>query len=223
MVTPQFVHETFSALAERYVIANHLLSLGTDILWRARALQVIADWHPADLLDVATGTGDLALAVHQELSDVHVLGLDFCEPMLALARQRGLAHTVHADAMHMPLEDASFDVLTIAFGLRNLPDYAAALREFRRVLRPRGHLLVLDFSLPNGIALIPYRLYLHHILPYLADWLTGQGSAYAYLGQSIEQFPRGTAMLHLLQEAGFVVPTHLPLCEGIASIYTAEA
>ncbi len=223
MIDPKFVHDTFSAIAGRYGTVNHLLSLGTDILWRARALQIIADWRPSKLLDAATGTGDLALDIQRELPEVHVLGLDFCEPMLAMARQRGLLHTLHADAMHMPLEDAAFDALTIAFGLRNLPDYAAALREFRRVLRPGGHLLVLDFSLPDGFARAPYRLYLHQVLPHLAAWLTGQRSAYDYLGQSIEQFPRGTAMLDLLGQAGFACPTHLPLCGGIASIYTAKA
>ncbi len=222
MVDPQFVHDTFSAIASRYVAANHILSLGADILWRSRAVQIVADWHPSDLLDVATGTGDLALDIRRELPETHVLGLDFCEPMLAIARRRGLTHTLRADAMHMPFADASFDALTIAFGLRNLPNYAEALREFKRVLKSGGHLLVLDFSLPDGIAREPYRLYLHHILPHLATLLTGKRTAYAYLGQSIEQFPSGEAMLALMRGAGFICPTHLPLCGGIAAIYTAE-
>ena len=220
MPDPRFVHDTFSAIATRYVAANHLLSLGADILWRARAVQIVADWRPAELLDVATGTGDLALDISRELPETRVIGLDFCAPMLAIARKRGLTHTLQADAMHLP--DASLDVLTIAFGLRNLPDYTAALREFRRVLRPGGHLLVLDFSLPCGIARAPYRLYLHHVMPCLAAWFTGSRLAYSYLGQSIEQFPRGDDMLNLLRLAGFACPTHLPLCGGIASIYTAE-
>lgn len=223
MADPQFVHDTFSAIASRYVLANHMLSLGADVLWRSRAVQIISEWHPSNLIDVATGTGDLALDICRELPEIRVLGLDFCEPMLAIARRRGLTRTLQADAMHMPLENASFDALTISFGLRNLPDYTAALLEFRRVLRPGGHLLVLDFSFPDGIARGPYRLYLHHILPHLAACLTGNHSAYAYLGRSIEQFPRGLAMMKLMRQAGFTNPTHLPLCGGIAAIYTAEA
>ena len=223
MADPNFVHDTFSAIATRYVVANHLLSLGADILWRARAVEIVADWSPAKLLDVATGSGDLALDIKRELPEIDVLGLDFCEPMLALARRRGLTNVLQADAMHMPLADASYDALTIAFGLRNLPVYAAALGEFRRVLRPGGRLLVLDFSLPDGMARVPYRVYLHHILPLLASLVTGKRSAYSYLGQSIELFPRGEAMLNLLRQAGFTCPTHLPLCGGIASIYTAGA
>ena len=223
MPDPSYVHSVFSAIAERYVTANHVLSMGTDIMWRQRALQIIGEWQPRTLLDIATGTGDLALAIMDALPETEVLGTDFCRAMLDVAERRGLRRVLEADAMHLPLADASFDAATVAFGLRNMADYLAALREFRRVLRPGGHLLVLDFSMPEGVLAAPYRLYLHHVLPRLAGWVTGQPGAYTYLGDSIEAFPRGAAFTTLLHEAGYRDARCLPLSLGIASIYTAEA
>ena len=222
MPDPAYVHAAFSAIAERYVTANHILSLGTDIMWRARVVQMVAEWKPASLLDIATGTGDLALAIKRALPEIDVLGTDFCRPMLDVAVRRGLSRVLEADAMNLPLEDASFDAATVAFGLRNMADYGKALRGFRRVLKPGGHLLVLDFSMPENIFAAPYRLYLHHVLPRIAGLVTGNSDAYAYLGDSIEAFPRGEAFRQLLLACGFKNPTSLPLCMGIASIYTAE-
>lgn len=224
MPDPAYVHAAFSSIAERYVTANHVLSMGTDILWRARVVQMVAEWKPANLLDIATGTGDLALAIKKAMPEVDVLGTDFCRPMLDVAVRRGLSRVLEADAMNLPLPDAGFDAATVAFGLRNMADYEKALREFRRVLRPGGHLLVLDFSMPeNPLFAAPYRLYLHHVLPRIAGMLTGNKDAYAYLGDSIETFPRGAGFCELLERAGYSAPTCLPLCMGIASIYTAQA
>ncbi len=223
MPDPAYVHAAFSSIAERYVTANHILSMGTDVLWRQRVVQRVAEWKPHRLLDIATGTGDLALAISRALPEVEVLGTDFCRPMLDVAVRRGLTNVLEADALHLPLPDASFDVATVAFGLRNMANYAAALREFRRVLRPGGHLLVLDFSMPEGILAAPYRLYLHRLLPKIAGWVTGNSAAYDYLGESIEAFPRGAEFCRLMQTCGYAGATCLPLCMGIASIYTAEA
>lgn len=223
MPDPAFVHAAFSSIAERYVTANHVLSMGTDIVWRARVVQMVAEWKPRNLLDIATGTGDLALAIRKALPEIDILGTDFCRPMLDVAVRRGLDKVLEADAMNLPLADASFDAATVAFGLRNMADYEKALREFRRVLRPGGHLLVLDFSMPENILAAPYRLYLHHVLPRIAGWLTGNSGAYDYLGESIEAFPRGTAFCELMHRAGFKGAVCHPLCMGIASVYTAEA
>lgn len=223
MPDPAFVHAAFASIAARYVTANHVLSLGTDVLWRRRALQIIAEWSPRNLLDIATGTGDLALAVLRAFPETEVLGTDFCRPMLDVAVKRGLSRVLEADALHLPLPDHSYDAATVAFGLRNMADYEAALREFRRILRPGGHLLVLDFSMPEGILAPPYRFYLHHILPRIAGLITGNAGAYDYLGASIEAFPRGSAFCELLQRCGYGMATALPLSGGIASIYTAEA
>ncbi len=222
MQDPGFVHSVFSSIASRYVTANHVLSLGADILWRERALKIIAEWKPRRLLDIATGTGDLALTIKRALPEVEVLGTDFCRPMLDVAVQRGLTNVFEADAMHLPLPDASFDVATVAFGLRNMADYEKALREWLRILRPGGHLLVLDFSMPEGLLAPPYRFYLHRILPHIAGCLTGNSGAYDYLGESIESFPRGAAFCDLLTRCGYQAPAALPLMGGIATIYTAE-
>ena len=128
MPDPAYVHAAFSSIAERYVTANHVLSLGTDILWRERVVQMVAEWKPARLLDVATGTGDLALAIRKAFPEMEVLGTDFCRPMLDVAVRRGLEHVLEADAMNLPLDDASYDAVTVAFGLRNMADYEKALR-----------------------------------------------------------------------------------------------
>ena len=222
MPDPAYVHAAFSSIAERYVTANHILSLGTDIMWRDRVVQIVAEWKPQNLLDIATGTGDLALAIKRALPEIDVLGTDFCRPMLDVAVRRGLTNVLEADAMNLPLPDASFDAATVAFGLRNMADYEKALQEFRRVLRPGGHLLVLDFSMPENILAGPYRLYLHHVLPRIAGWVTGNSDAYDYLGESIEAFPRGEQFCLMMERCGYSAPSCLPLCMGIASIYTAE-
>ena len=223
MQDPTFVHAAFSAIASRYVTANHILSLGADVVWRQRVVQIVAEWGPQNLLDVATGTGDLALAIKTALPEVEVRGTDFCRPMLDVAVKRGLVDVFEADALNLPLEDASYDALTVAFGLRNMADYGAALREFSRVLRPGGHLLVLDFSLPEQVLLRgPYRAYLHRILPRIAGWVTGNSGAYTYLGDSIESFPRGAALCELMQASGFTEALCKPQLTGIAAIYTAQ-
>lgn len=222
MPDPSFVHAAFSSIASRYVTANHVLSLGMDILWRERALKIIAEWKPRNLLDIATGTGDLALTVQRALPEVEVLGTDFCRPMLDVAVQRGLLNVLEADAMNLPLPDAAFDAATVAFGLRNMADYEKALCEFRRVLRPQGHLMVLDFSMVEGPFAAPYRFYLHNVLPRIAGWLTGNSGAYDYLGESIEAFPRGAAFCELLSRCGYKGAKALSLMGGIATIYTAE-
>jgi demethylmenaquinone methyltransferase/2-methoxy-6-polyprenyl-1,4-benzoquinol methylase len=214
-----YVRDAFARIADRYVLTNHVLSCGADIWWRKVVTARIRKWKPARLLDVASGTGDLALEIQDACPDCEVIASDFCAEMLAHAASRGIEKTLVADALNLPFPDGSFDVVTVAFGLRNMADYPAALREMHRVLKPGGRLLILDFSLPDGILRTPYRLYLHHILPRMAGWVTGQRDAYEYLGGSIEQFPSGPAMTALMETCGFTETDATPLTFGVVSIY----
>lgn len=216
-----YVHDAFARIADRYVLTNHVLSGGMDILWRKTVTARIRKWDPRRLLDVASGTGDLALEIQRKCPDCEVTASDFCAEMLAHAASRGVAKTIVADALHLPFPDAGFDVVTVAFGLRNMADYPAALREMLRVIRPGGRLVILDFSLPAGILRGPYRWYLHHILPHFAGWLTGEKDAYEYLGGSIEQFPSGSGMTALLETCGFAQTSATPLTCGVVTIYEA--
>ena len=219
---PEFVKGAFARICKKYSLANHVLSMGTDILWRRKVGRLVAEHKPGRILDVATGTGDLALELQRSCPDADVMGADFCEEMLAIARDRGLKESLVADGLELPFEDDSFDVVTVAFGLRNMSDWKGGLQEMARVLRPSGLLLVLDFSLPEGLLRRPYAFYLNRILPRIAGLLTGERDAYEYLAGSIERFPSGGAMLDLFSEAGLREQAWKPLTKGIASIYTGK-
>lgn len=194
-----------------------------DFLWRSRVARLVASRNPNCVLDLATGSGDLARAIRRELPDTPVVGADFCLPMLAEADRKGVPLLVQADALALPFANAVFDVVTVAFGLRNMAAWDVALREMARVLRPGGALFVLDFSLPEQPMLRSfYRLYLHHVLPKVAGWTTGRPEAYEYLGESIEAFPRGGRMTSLIDSCGFQTERPQPLCFGIVALYSAE-
>jgi demethylmenaquinone methyltransferase / 2-methoxy-6-polyprenyl-1,4-benzoquinol methylase len=214
----------FDRISPRYDLANHVLSAGCDFLWRKRAAEVVASWNPACVLDLGTGSGDLALALQRKLPRAEITGADFSREMLVLACRKGVRKTVVADALNLPFAGQSFDAVTVAFGLRNMRDWAAALLEMRRVLTGSGHLLVLEFSLPDRpVSRAAYRFYLHHILPRLCAILTRSRTAYEYLGASIENFPRGAAMRELINSNGFTGATATPLTSGIVTIYTAQS
>src|SRR4051812_11136947 len=219
---PESVRAMFGRIARRYDLANHVLSGGADFLWRRRAARIVAGWKPSDVLDLATGSGDLVLAIQRRLPNARIVAADFSREMIEVARKKGVANTMVADALQLPFPDSSFDCVTVAFGLRNMADWDRALCEMARVLRHRGHLLVLDFSLPAGALRPAYRFYLHRCLPILASIVTGQKAAYDYLGGSIEKFPSGAEMLHLIERNGFMNAVAEPLTGGIATIYTAQ-
>jgi demethylmenaquinone methyltransferase/2-methoxy-6-polyprenyl-1,4-benzoquinol methylase len=217
-----YVHDAFARIADRYVLTNHVLSGGMDIWWRKVVTARVRDWEPRRVLDVASGTGDLALEIQTQCPQCEVVASDFCAEMLAHASNRGVRKTLVADALQLPFPDREFDVVTVAFGLRNMADYPAGLREMKRVLKPGGRLVILDFSLPKGILRGPYRWYLHHVLPHMAGWLTGQKDAYEYLGGSIEAFPSGQGMLDLLGSCGFKDSSATPLTFGVVTVYQAS-
>ena len=222
MQEPAFVKNLFGSIAARYDLANHLLSGGLDYFWRRRAARIVKAWAPSLILDLATGSGDVALTLKKHCPSAVIIGADFCHPMLLQARAKGVENLVTADGMKLPFDDATFDVLTIAFGLRNMASWPDAVREMARVLKPGGHVLILDFSIPGPPLRGPYRFYLHRILPSIAGLLTREKSAYDYLADSIEQFPNGSRMTQLIEANGFSEAICEPLSGGIVSLYTGR-
>ncbi|MBG7608803.1 MAG: ubiquinone/menaquinone biosynthesis methyltransferase [Verrucomicrobia bacterium] len=221
MPDPIYVRDAFARIADRYVMTNHILSGGMDFWWRHVVTNRIEKLSPKNLLDVASGTGDLALKIQKEIPSCDVIATDFCAEMLEHASSRGVKKTLVADALDLPYPENEFDVLTVAFGLRNMADYELGLKEMRRVLKPGGHLFILDFSLPKGILCAPYRFYLHNILPKMAGFLTKEKDAYEYLGDSIEQFPAGDSMIALLEKNGLSQGAFTPMTFGVVSVYEA--
>lgn len=217
------IRSFFATIAQRYDIANHLLSGGCDFLWRRTAAKQVAAWRPRQILDLATGSGDLALSLRAACPGSTVIGADFCRPMLLEAKRKQQPLLIESDALHLPFRAQSFDAVTIAFGLRNMESWRDVLVEVARVLRPGGHLLILDFSIPTGVTRGVYRFYLHRLLPSIAAWVTKERTAYSYLADSIEAFPQGNEMLQLLSTAGFTETHFRPLHTGIVTIYTATS
>lgn len=209
---PDAVRATFSGVAHRYDLANHILSGGIDFLWRAKLVEWAASGKSGKVLDLATGSGDVAFALRQGLpEETAIVGTDFCPPMLDQARRKcellGLDSKsnqfLEEDCLSLSFEDDSFDLVTIAFGLRNLSDRDLGLREMRRVLKPGGKLIVLEFSQPSVWFRPFYYLYLRGVLPWLAWFLTGDRKAYLYLGSSISSFPDRKSLSTELEKAGF--------------------
>jgi demethylmenaquinone methyltransferase/2-methoxy-6-polyprenyl-1,4-benzoquinol methylase len=220
---PERVRQMFGSIARRYDLANHTLSCGADFYWRSRAAKILANWKPKNIVDLATGTGDLVLAIQKKLPEAEIVAVDVLAEMLELAKKKGVQRTLMADATRLPFADSSFDCVTVAFGLRNMEDWGAALREMARVLTANSHLLILEFSLPHSSILrAVYRFYLHRCLPFLGSFVTRQKNAYDYLGRSIEEFPTGATMLRLIEANGFRNANAEPLSSGIVTIYTAE-
>jgi demethylmenaquinone methyltransferase/2-methoxy-6-polyprenyl-1,4-benzoquinol methylase len=219
---PEIVRAMFGSIAPRYDLANHLLSCGCDVIWRKHAAQIVGHWNPNTIVDLAAGTGDLTLALEKAVPNSEVVAADFSDEMLAVARAKGVRRVIVADALALPFADKSFDCLTIAFGLRNINDWSAALREMVRVLTASGNVLIMEFSLPSmSILRSLYRFYLHRLLPILGSFLTRKKTAYDYLGDSIEQFPSSEELLRLMEANGFRNAVAEPLTGGIVTIYTA--
>ena len=226
------VQSMFSGIAGRYDFANHLLSGGVDWYWRLRLVRAVARQGPQRVVDLATGSGDVAFALRQALPpSCSIQGLDFCEPMLDQARQKqarrplpGRLSFEFGDAMNLPLESQSIDALTIAFGLRNFEDRHRGLREIYRVLNSnKGTLFVLEFSQPVVLIRPFYQFYLRKILPFLARLATGNRSAYDYLGGSIEAFPDKLSLSNEIRAAGFSDVRAIGLTGSIVALHIAKA
>ena len=222
MQEPEFVKKLFGSIATRYDLANHLLSCGLDFWWRRKVASLVRQLGPETILDLATGSGDLALTLAKACPKATVFGADFCHPMLLQAASKGVPNLTTADGLNLPYANETFDLVTIAFGLRNMKSRSRGLSEMRRVLKPGGHALVLDFSIPGAPLTGIYRFYLHRILPWVAGVVTGEKSAYEYLGDSIEKFPQGQAMREKMLGVGYRSATVMPLSFGIVTLYAAE-
>lgn len=224
------VRSMFAGISRRYDLANHVLSGGLDFYWRRRLATKVARTRPSRVVDLATGSGDVALTLKKRLgAEVVVEGYDFCEPMLEQARakatrspQTAAVPFALADCLDLPLPDNYADVITIAFGLRNLEDRAAGLREMRRVLRPDGHLFVLEFTQPARWFRPVYYLYLKHFLPIVARILCGDRSAYDYLAGSIEAFPSKEDLTRELENVGFGAIQATALSASSVAIHQAS-
>jgi demethylmenaquinone methyltransferase/2-methoxy-6-polyprenyl-1,4-benzoquinol methylase len=231
MPDPKAVNSMFARIAERYDLANHLLSGGVDFWWRQRLVRAVHDAHPGAVLDLATGSGDVAFALADGLPPgARLTGMDFCQPMLdeAVKKRAGNGRWAQiefkqGDGMALPLPDAAFDAVTVSFGLRNMADRHKALSEMRRVLRPGGRLFVLEFSQPYFWFRPFYYTYLKFILPSVAGVVTGDRSAYEYLCGSIESFPDRVAMSAEIQRAGFASVHATPMTCGIVALHEARA
>ncbi len=231
MPDPKAVKSMFARIARRYDLANHLLSGGIDHQWRQRLVRAVHDAGPQSVLDLATGSGDVAFALADGLPpSVHLTGMDFCQPMLDEAVKKSAGHPrwaavkfVPGDGLALPLADSSFAAVTISFGLRNMADRRRALAEMHRVLQPGGRLFVLEFSQPVRWLRPVYYAYLKFILPTVAGIVTRDRSAYEYLCGSIEQFPDRETMAAEIRGAGFSSVSATPLTFGIVALHEASA
>lgn len=221
------VQQMFDSIAPRYDLLNHVLSCNIDRLWwwrTARSFRRILAKPESTILDICCGTGDMTLALlrHRAASARPILAADFSHAMLVRGAAKFQGHNVtaiEADALHLPLGTDSLDLITSAFGFRNLANYGAGLAEFHRVLRSRGELGILDFSEPGGVIGKLYAFYFRRVLPAIGSRLSGMGSAYAYLPSSVERFPPPPEMLELMRNAGFIQVSWTPYSFGIAGLY----
>jgi demethylmenaquinone methyltransferase/2-methoxy-6-polyprenyl-1,4-benzoquinol methylase len=225
------VQQMFDTIAPRYDLLNHVLSVGLDLWWwsrAARAFRPVLNRPDAVVLDLCCGTGDMTLALlkhRPELPDTPpILAVDFSHNMLRRGAQKFAPHNIlpiEADALHLPLADNSVDLVTSAFGFRNLANYEEGLAELHRVLRPGGQIGILDCNQPSGLTGAAYSLYFKKILPRLGGLISGDAGAYSYLPASVERFPRPPRMKQLIQNAGFANARWTSYTFGTAGLYQA--
>jgi len=224
------VERMFSAIAPRYDFLNRLLSAGRDRCWRREAIRATVLPPEGRLLDICTGTADMALEAARQFPEAHIVGVDFSRPMISL----GLAKVERANltsrislqvapAEALPFHDRSFDAATVAFGLRNLPDRLRGLREMHRVLRPGGRAVILEFTTPpSPVFRRVYLWYFHRVLPWVGGLISGHPSAYSYLPASVSEFPDPQGLSSWMREAGFVEVAYRSLTGGIVAIHVGR-
>ena len=221
------VREMFNTISPRYDLLNHVLSMNVDRYWwwrTARRFRSILRRGDSSVLDLCCGTGDMAFALYRQShgSGASITGADFAREMLRRAELKGKRKPlrwVEADALHMPFESGTFDLVTSAFGFRNLADYDAGLREIFRVLRPNGEVGILDFGEPKGLVGNFYHFYFKQVLPRVGTIISGVSGPYAYLPASVARFPEPEEMLQRMRSAGFSRVSYTPYTFGIAGLY----
>ena len=222
-----WVRAMFGRVAGRYDFLNHLLSANLDRLWRRRTVRRLGPWlsrPDSVVMDLCCGTGDLLLALQARHAGV-VFGCDFCHPMLVearrkLARRRKPSALIEADALQLPVRSATLDLVTAAFGFRNLTNYEAGLREMHRVLRPGGAAAILEFSQPpNRIFRRLYEIYSRRILPRIGGWVSGSREAYQYLPDSVRRFPGAEELAGQMRRAGFTAVEFERFSGGIVALH----
>jgi demethylmenaquinone methyltransferase/2-methoxy-6-polyprenyl-1,4-benzoquinol methylase len=230
------IREMFTSIAPRYDLLNHVLSCNVDRWWwrrTARTFARILAQPDSQVLDLCCGTGDMTFALRREAGNSMITGADFSHAMLQRAHSKSLDVTsqngrsamprwIEADALCLPFPNEHFNLVTSAFGFRNLADYDAGLREIARILRPGGECGILDFSEPKGVVGHLYRLYFKQVLPRVGTMLSGVRGPYAYLPHSVERFPEPQEMLDRMRNAGFREATWTPYTFGIAGLYRGK-
>ncbi len=218
------MQEMFDSIAGRYDLLNRVLSAGVDRGWRVAAAREVLQHNPKDVLDVATGTGDFALAIKKLAPEANVVGSDFANKMLEIAREKARKQNLNmrfeqGDALKLPYADASFDAISCAFGFRNFADFTRGLEEFRRVLRPGGRAVILEFPPPpENLLGRAYSFYFRTILPWLGGIISGRPEAYKYLPESVIAFPKPEALAQLMHRVG-LEPRYRILTGGLAAIH----
>jgi demethylmenaquinone methyltransferase/2-methoxy-6-polyprenyl-1,4-benzoquinol methylase len=223
------VAEMFDGIAGRYDFLNHFLSMGIDRGWRKKAIREVAGIQPKAILDIATGTGDMAIAAIRAVPAAQISGVDISMGMLEVGRKKiaalNLADRIRlseGDSEALPFPESSFDAVMCAYGVRNFEHLEAGLREMQRVLRPGGKVVILEFSQPKTFPVAQvYRFYFRYILPAIGRMVSKHSRAYTYLPESVAAFPEGEAFCGMLGRCGFSAPKARPLTFGITTLYTA--
>jgi demethylmenaquinone methyltransferase/2-methoxy-6-polyprenyl-1,4-benzoquinol methylase len=215
----------FARISPRYDLLNHLLSANVDKRWRRRAVKKVAPAAAASakVLDVGCGTGDLSIELFENTA-AEVIGLDFCRPMLELARQKApQIPFIEGDGLRLPFPEATFDVVTAGFALRNLASVEKGLEEFRRVLKPGGMVVILEFSQPTVPGVRQFvRFYYSRLLPAMGGWLSGSRKAYEYLPNSIKKFPNQEQLAGMMHATGYVEIEFENMSGGIAAVHSGR-
>jgi len=223
------VEAMFDNIAPTYDTLNHRLSWDIDRGWRKKAIMTLEPYHPQTILDIATGTGDFAILSAQMLKPAKLIGTDISEGMMKIGREKvermGLNSIISfakEDCLNLSYEDSSFDAVTAAFGIRNFADLDKGLKEMCRVLKPGGHLSIVELTTPVSFPMKQlFHIYSHSVLPIYGRLISKDTSAYSYLTKTIEAFPQGERMIDILRQAGFANASFRRLTFGICTLYTA--